>query len=45
MKLQPRWTCKLIQQTIRREFADRTVFTVAERLNTIMDDDREGKSH
>ena len=29
-----------IEQTIRREFADSTVFTIAHRLNTIMDYDR-----
>ena len=33
-------TDEFIQQTIRREFADRTVFTIAHRLNTIMDYDR-----
>lgn len=33
-------TDELIQQTIRREFADRSVFTIAHRLNTIMDYDR-----
>ncbi len=33
-------TDALIQETIRREFANATVLTVAHRLNTILDYDR-----
>lgn len=33
-------TDELIQKTIRKEFAECTIFTIAHRLNTIMDSDR-----
>lgn len=33
-------TDQLLQQTIRQRFADKTVLTIAHRLNTILDSDR-----
>lgn len=33
-------TDKLIQETIRKEFSNRTILTIAHRLNTIMDSDK-----
>lgn len=33
-------TDKVLQETIRKEFKDRTILTIAHRLNTIMDSDR-----
>jgi len=33
-------TDKLLQGTIRTEFADRKILTIAHRINTIMDSDR-----
>ncbi|XP_053160079.1 ATP-binding cassette sub-family C member 10 isoform X2 [Hemicordylus capensis] len=33
-------TDRLLQQTIRQQFADKTVLTIAHRLNTILDSDR-----
>lgn len=33
-------TDKILQETIRKEFKDRTILTIAHRLNTIMDSDK-----
>ncbi|EDK46913.1 hypothetical protein LELG_05094 [Lodderomyces elongisporus NRRL YB-4239] len=33
-------TDKILQQTIRTEFKDKTIITIAHRLNTILDSDR-----
>lgn len=33
-------TDKFLQETIRTEFADRTILTIAHRINTIMDSDQ-----
>jgi ABC-type multidrug transport system fused ATPase/permease subunit len=33
-------TDKILQETIRTEFKDRTILTIAHRLNTIMDSDK-----
>lgn len=33
-------TDKIVQETIRKEFSNRTILTIAHRINTIMDSDR-----
>lgn len=33
-------TCALIQTTVRKNFSDCTIITIAHRLNTIMDSDK-----
>ncbi|GMM34012.1 ATP-binding cassette glutathione S-conjugate transporter [Saccharomycopsis crataegensis] len=33
-------TDKIVQETIRKEFSERTILTIAHRINTIMDSDR-----
>ena len=33
-------TDRVLQETIRTEFANRTILTIAHRINTIMDSDR-----